>query len=93
MRVLLTSAKQQLIISKLCIYLDNALSRERVAMRMQLTPLVKNLLRYIFHSHLVLCMTVYVRLPENLKSTNKWAMFLEEIIEIKFRKKMLEQIQ
>jgi hypothetical protein len=94
LKAITVSIKIQLIVSRICAYLDGVLAKERLAMRLLITPLVKNLLRYIFHSHLVLCMQVFARLPEEVKYSNKWALFLEEIVKpYTVRAALFEKIQ
>jgi hypothetical protein len=62
-------------------------------MTLQITPLMKNLLRYVFHSHLTLCMAVFTRLPESALKGNKWAIFLEEILQINSNRNLFDAIK
>jgi len=81
LRILITNSKIQLLVAKLCSFCDGMALRERQAgARLSITPLIRNLLKYIFNSHIVLCMAVFSRVPEQTRQANKWVLFLEEIL-------------
>lgn len=93
LRTLVVSSKLQIIVSKICLLLDQVLARERIAYSMQITPLIKSLLKYVFHSHIILCTIVFSRISEQARASNKWVNFLEEIIKNKFNKTLQDQIK
>ena len=52
------------------------------------TSIFKNLLDYIYQSHLILYAVVFQKLPESIRKDNKWANFLQDIVENKFDKSL-----
>jgi len=68
-------------VSRLCGIFDEVLVLEKIRLRNDVTPMFRNMLEYCYHSHLVLCTVVLDRVPDATKQDNKWASFLNEILE------------
>ena len=76
------SIKLQMIVSRLCGFFDEVLVLENMRQRNDVSPLFKNMLEYVYKSHLVLCAVVIGQVTESTKQLNKWAHFLTEILEV-----------
>ena len=80
-----------MITARLCSIFDEVVVLERIRNRSDVTPLFKNMLDYTYKSHLILCCVVFDRIPDHARSTNKWAQFLQEILEINVGPTLVQQ--
>ena len=69
-RQIATSVKLQMIVSCLCGYFDEVVVLERMRSRNEVGAMFRNMLDYIYKSHLVLCVVVYEKIPESAKKKN-----------------------
>ena len=61
------SIKIQMIVSRLCGFFDEVLVLENMRQRNDISPLFKNMLEYVYKSHIVLCAVVLLKVPESTK--------------------------
>ena len=59
-----------MLVSRLCGFFDEVLVLENMRQRSDVSPLFKNMLEYVYRSHLVLCAVVIGRVPESTKQQN-----------------------
>ena len=64
------SIKLQMLVSRLCGFFDEVLVLENMRQRSDVSPLFKNMLGYVYRSHLVLCAVVIGRVPDSTKQQN-----------------------
>lgn len=64
------SIKLQMIVSRLCGFFDEVLVLEKMRQRSDVSPLFKNMLEYLYKSHLVLCAVVIDQVPDATKQDN-----------------------
>jgi hypothetical protein len=57
-----------MIASRLCGFFDEVLVLEKMRQRSDVTPLFKNMLDYVYKSHLILCAVVIGQLPDSTKN-------------------------
>lgn len=69
-RQIVISIKLQMIASRLCGFFDEVLVLEKMRQRSDVTPLFKNMLDYVYKSHLILCAVVIGQLPDSTKNQN-----------------------
>lgn len=78
-RALTRASQLKLIVARLCLFFDQFLMLERASMRIEVTPMFKNILIYTYQNHLILCFLIHSKLPQRLRLENKWAIFLGEV--------------
>ena len=61
------SIKLQMIVSRLCGFFDEVLVLEHMRQRNDVASLFKNMLEYVYKSHLVLCAIVIGKVPDDTK--------------------------
>ena len=69
-RQVATAVKLQMIVSCLCGYFDEVVVLERMRQRNEVGAMFRNMLDYIYKSHLILCAVVYEKIPESAKKKN-----------------------
>ena len=62
-----------MVVARLCSIFDEVVVLERIRGRSDVTPMFKNMLDYVYKSHLILCCVVFDRIPEAARRKNKWA--------------------
>ena len=69
-RQVATSVKLQMIVSCLCGYFDEVVVLERMRQRNEVGAMFRNILDYIYKSHLTLCVVVNAKIPDQAKKSN-----------------------
>ena len=69
-RQVATAVKLQMIVSCLCGYFDEVVVLERMRQRNEVGAMFRNMLDYIYKSHLTLCVVVNSKVPEQAKKVN-----------------------
>lgn len=59
-----------MLMSRLCGFFDEVIVLEKIRGRSDVTPLFKNIIEYVYKSHLILCAVVVDRVPETTKQSN-----------------------
>ena len=59
-----------MLVSCLCGYFDEVVVLERMRQRNEVGAMFRNMLDYIYKSHLILCVVVYEKIPESAKKKN-----------------------
>ena len=71
-----------MLVARLCSYFDEVLVLEFIHARNDVTPMFRNMLDYIYRTHLLMCTVIYEYLTESVRKQNKWAAFLGEILDM-----------